>query len=83
MKKTAIGLAILSAVVFVIAWGMIGVKILNTDYSIEIEAHIGYIALVVFFICFLYVKSTNRCPHCGKVKVFLGKYCPHCGKEIR
>lgn len=82
MKKIAKWLAAISIVVFVIAWSIMGLKLLDNNYLITTEAYIGLIALVVCFICALYVKFTNRCPHCGKIKQTFGKYCPYCGKEI-
>ena len=82
MKKAAIWLAVISLVTLVIAWGMMGLKLLDNDYLITAEAYTSLIALIVFFVCIMYLKFTNRCPHCGKSKVFLGKYCPYCGEEI-
>ena len=82
MKKVAKWLAAISIVVFVIAWGIMGLKILDKDYLITAEAYIGLICIVVCFVCLMYLKFTNRCPHCGKAKQTFGKYCPYCGKEI-
>ena len=82
MKKVAKWLAVISIIVFVIDWGVMGLKLLDNDYLITAEAYIGLISLLVFFVCILYVKFTNRCPHCGKTKQTFGKYCPYCGKEI-
>ena len=83
MKKFAIWMLILSGIVFVVAWGIVGLKIFNNEYDFVTEAYIAYASLVVFFICLIYVRSTYRCPHCGKQKIFFGKYCPYCGKEIK
>lgn len=82
MKKVAKYLAVISIVVFVIAWGIMGLKLLDNDYHITAEAYIGLISIVVCFICILYVRFSSRCPHCGKLKQTFGKYCPYCGKEI-
>ena len=82
MKKTAIWLAVISIIVFVLDWGIMGLKLLDNNYLITIEAYIGLISLAVFFGCVLYLKFANRCPHCGKMKQSFGKYCPYCGKEI-
>ena len=82
MKKIAKWLAVISIITFVVAWGIMGLKILDNNYLITIETYIGGISLVVFFVCVLYVKITNRCPHCGKTRLSFGKYCPYCGKEI-
>lgn len=82
MKKIATWLAVISIIVFVIAWGIMGLKLLDNDYHITTEAYIGLISLVVWLICVLYMRFTSRCPHCGKLKQTFGKYCPYCGKEI-
>lgn len=82
MKKKAKWLAVISIVVFVLAWGVMGLKLLDNNYRIITEAYIGLISLVIFLACVLYVKLTNRCPYCGKAKQSFGKYCPYCGKEI-
>ena len=82
MKKIAKWVALISIVVFVLAWGVMGLKLLDNNYLITTEAYIGLVSLVVFFVCVMYVKFTNRCPHCGKTKQSFGKYCPCCGKKI-
>ena len=82
MKKIAKWLAVISITVFVVAWGIMGLKIIDNNYLITAEAYIGLISFVVFIVCVLYLKLTKRCPHCGKTKESFGKYCPHCGKEI-
>ncbi len=83
MKKIAIWLAVISITIFVIVWGIIGIKILDNNYDFMTEAYIGYGSLAVFFVCLIYVRSTYRCPHCGRLRVFGWKYCPYCGKEIK
>lgn len=82
MKKVAKWLAVISIIVFAIVWGVMGLKLLDNNYLITVEAYIGLICLIVCFICVTYLKITNRCPHCGKTKQSFGKYCPYCGKEI-
>lgn len=82
MKKIAKWFAVISMIVFALAWGVMGLKLLNNNYLITTEAYIGLISLVILFVCILYVKITDRCPHCGKTKQSFGKYCPYCGKEI-
>ena len=82
MKKITKWLAVVSFVVFIIVWGIMGLKLLDNDYLISTEAYIGLFSLIIFFICVMYVKFTNRCPHCGKAKQSFGKYCPYCGKEL-
>ena len=82
MKKIAKWFAVISMIVFALAWGVMGLKLLDNNYLITTEAYIGLISLVILFVCILYVKITDRCPHCGKTKQSFGKYCPYCGKEI-
>lgn len=82
MKKTSKWLAVVSMIIFVFAWGIMGLKFLDNNYLITAEAYIGLASLVVFSLCILYIKCKVRCPHCGKVKQTFGKYFPHCGKEV-
>ena len=81
MKKVIKWLAVISILVFVIVWGIIGLKILDNDYLFTTEAYIALVSLIVSFICVMYLRITNRCPHCGKMKQPFANYCPHCGKE--
>ena len=82
MKKIATWLIVISMVVFLTAWGVVGLKIFDNNYEFITEAYISYGALAVFWICLVYVRWTCRCPHCGKTRILFGKYCPYCGKEI-
>ena len=81
MKKVIKWLAVISILVFVIVWGIIGLKILDNDYLFTTEAYIALVSLIFFFICVMYLRITNRCPHCGKMKQPFANYCPHCGRE--
>lgn len=83
MKKWAGWLAVTAFLVFVIDWGVMGVKLLDGNYDISAEAYIGLISIVVCLSCILYIRFAHRCQHCGKTIPFYGKYCLHCGKEIR
>ena len=83
MKKIAKWMAVITLFIFIIAWGIIGLKLLDGDYDITVGAYIGVISIVVFFICVLYIKFTRRCQNCGKMIESYGKYCPYCGKEIK
>ena len=53
MKKIAKWAAGISLAVFVIDWGVMGLKLLDNDYRITAEAYVGLISLVVFFVCIL------------------------------
>ena len=82
MKKIAAWLAVISIIVFIIAWGVGGLMILNNDYESSVWAHVGLVSLVIFCGSLICYKNT-RCPHCGKMNQTNGKYCPYCGKKIR
>lgn len=82
MKRGSFWLSVISIIVFAIAWGIIGLKILDNDYEFITEAYIGYGSLAVFFASLICYRLTNRCPHCRRPKISFGKYCPYCGKEI-
>lgn len=82
MKKIAIWLAAISIIVFIIACGLVGLKILDNDYDFITEAYIAYGALAVFFLALICLRFANRCPHYGKTKQTFGKYCPYCGEKI-
>lgn len=82
MKKISIWLLGISFAIFVITWGIIGIKILDNNYEFTTEAYIAYSSLAVFFICLIYERCTYRCPHCNRINQVFGKYCPYCGKEI-
>jgi hypothetical protein len=82
MRKIAKISAGISISIFVIDWLCLGLKLLDNDYNITIEAYIGMVSLIVFSICILYHKCTNRCPNCKKMIPSIGKYCPYCSKEI-
>lgn len=82
MKKIMSWLFAISLIVFVIDWGLIGLKLLDGDYDITVGAYIGIACIIVIFVCALYKMLTNKCPHCGKVRMSNGEYCSYCGKKI-
>ena len=82
MKKLAAWLAVISITVFIFAWVIGGLLIYNNDYESNAWAYVGLAAIIVFFPCLIYLKTT-RCPHCGKTNPTRGKYCPYCGREIK
>ena len=82
MKRFIFWLTIVSGLVFLIVWGVAGVKILDHDYDIEREAYIGAACLPLLFGGVLYFRLQRKCPHCGKLRESSGAYCPHCGKKI-
>lgn len=86
MKKIAIWLAVISAIVLFITLGVVGVKLLDGNYDTTAEVIITGISFVIFLgsvVCYKFIGS--RCPYCGKVNdTLLGKskFCHHCGKEL-
>jgi len=81
-KITTWGLVI-AFIIFVIDWGIIGLKLLDGNYDITTGAYIGAICWGVILVCIVCRAFSNKCPHCGKLKQTSGKYCPYCGKEIK
>lgn len=83
MKKIMPWIIPVSFVVFVIDWGVMGMKILAGNYNITWEAYTGLFALIVFSASVLIKKvSSEKCPYCGKIRLDKGKYCAYCGKEV-
>ena len=81
MKKVITWISIITTFVFVIDWGIMGLKLFDNDYNITVEAHIALICILLLFVCGVYRVFTHRCPHCGKVKWTSGEYCSYCGKK--
>lgn len=83
MKKIIPWITAVSLAIFVIAWGIMGLKIFDGNYNFTLEAYIGLAAIIVFFVFILIKKfSSEKCPYCGKIRLDNGKYCSYCGKEI-
>ena len=86
MKKVCVWLAIISATVLLITWGVVGVKLLDGNYDTNAEVIVTGASLVIFLASVVCYKLNGiRCPHCGKGNdTLLGKskFCPYCGKEL-
>lgn len=82
MKKIVFGLAVVSIITFVIAWGVGGVMILNNNFESDIWVYVGLVSGVLFFSSLICLKMT-RCPHCSRTNPTKGAYCPYCGKKIK
>ena len=86
MKKACVWLAIISAIVLLITWGIVGVKLLDNNYDFLTEVYITGASLVICLGSIVSYKFIGyRCPHCSKINDSLfgkGKFCPHCGKEL-
>ena len=48
MKKIVTWLALITFIIFVIDWGIVGLKILDVDYDITAGVYIGLISIVFF-----------------------------------
>lgn len=83
MKKIVTWLTVISIIVFLIDWGVMGIKILDNDYNITAEAYIGAFCILILLFCLIYRIFSTKCPHCKKLLLQKVKYCPHCGKEIK
>ena len=82
MKRITTWVLIIALIIFIIDWGIIGVKLLDGNYDIITEAYIGAACFGVMLISAVYKAFASKCPHGGKMIQSNGKYCPHCGKEI-
>lgn len=84
MKKIAIWSAVISFLVFVIIWGVMGLNIMNGEYdSVTVMTWIGVICMIVLLISLLALRLTSwKCPHCGRIRLVNGQYCHHCGTKI-
>ena len=74
---------VISFIIFLIDWGVMGIKLLDNNYNITVEAYIGLICFIVLIISIFIRCFTDRCPHCGKIRVAQGAYCSYCGKKIK
>lgn len=83
MKKVVNWLLGISLLLFVIALGVVGVKILTHNYELQVWGYIALACWIVLFACLLYKVLNNRCPACGKLRRSWGKFCPYCGKECK
>ncbi|MBE6891190.1 MAG: hypothetical protein E7481_04085 [Ruminococcaceae bacterium] len=82
MRKFMTWLYVASLILFFIDWGIVGVKIFNGNYDIEAFVYVGGVLIVVMIVCYLYRLFSNKCPHCGKLRLSNGDYCSYCGKKI-
>jgi len=82
MKKVFLWIYVFAIPVFVICWGLIGIKLLDHDYDFQLEASIAMACTVVIFTYSFYKLFSNRCSHCGKIRWTKGSYCSYCGKKL-
>lgn len=82
MKKASLWILLSAFVIFLIDWGVMGVKLLEGNYDIMTEAYIALLCFAVIIVCILVRLLGRKCPHCKKMLLTDGKFCPHCGKPI-
>lgn len=82
MKKFITWTFVITIFVFLVDWGVMGVKIFDNNYDIVMEAYIGLICILIFLVSAIYKIFNNKCPHCGKLRLTSGEYCSYCGKKI-
>ena len=82
MQKAVSWGLVISYIILFIAMGIMGIKIFDKNYDIVVESYIAFIFLLINCGCNIYRVFSNRCPHCGKIRLSNGKYCSHCGKEV-
>ena len=83
MKKVMMSIFLVALVVFIIAWGFVGMKLVDGDYDITAGAYVAFGCVLIMFGCNLYRIFNTKCPHCGKLRLTNGEYCPYCGKKIK
>ena len=82
MKKYIPWIMFITFIIFIIDWGIVGLKLLDGNYDITVGAYIGLACFIIIFICILYRLFNNKCPNCGKTLLSDGTYCPYCGKKL-
>ncbi len=85
MKKIMIWITAISAIVLVIAMGVMGIAIYEKEEDIiSTTAYIALPCLILMFGGLVYLRwSSAKCPHCERIQLINGKFCPYCGKEIK
>lgn len=61
---------------------IMGVKLIDNDFNVLIEAHIVFACLLIQLFCTVYQLLGNKCPYCGRWREMNGAFCPHCGRKI-
>lgn len=83
MKKIITWISIATLIIFVIDWGIVGLKLFAHNYDIIPEAYIGCACWLILLFCNISKLFTERCPHCKKIQIVRGRYCPYCGRELK
>lgn len=83
MKRIMSWIFVISIIIFILDWGVVGLKLLNGDYDITVGAYIGLVCVLIILLCAVYKIFSDKCPYCGKVRMSNGEYCSYCGKKIK
>lgn len=83
MKRIMSWIFVISIIIFILDWGVVGLKLLNGDYDITVGAYIGLVCVLIILVCAVYKIFSDKCPYCGKVRMSNGEYCSYCGKKIK
>ena len=81
-KTKALVVVLCALFVFAVDWGVMGIKLSMGDYDVAIEAYLGLACMAFMLVGILVRAFSDKCPHCGKLRLSRGKYCSCCGKEI-
>ena len=82
MRKIVLWSAVIAFIVFIVDWGIMGVKLFDGNYDITIEAYIGLACWVVMSIGLIVKIFGAKCSTCKKILDVNAKYCLHCGREV-
>ena len=82
MRKIILWSAVVAFIIFIIDWGIIGLKIYDGNYEFLVEAYIGLVCVVVMLIGLLCKVFGNKCPYCKKILQVDAKFCSYCGKDV-
>ena len=82
MRKIVLWSAVIAFIVFIVDWGIMGVKLFDGNYDIAIEAYIGLACWVVMSIGLIAKIFGAKCSTCKKILDVNAKYCSHCGREV-
>ena len=82
LRKIANWILVIAFLIFLIDWGVMGLKLIDNNYNITVEAYIGLACFVIILVSVFVRCFTDKCPYCGKIRATKGAYCSHCGKKI-
>lgn len=60
MKKVSNWALAIASIIFLIDWGVMGLKLLDNDYNVTVEAYIGFVCWVVILVGIFIRCFTDR-----------------------